>query len=288
MARLSSSESARGTACFTFAGSTVVVQAVGARACSILDLLFGRVPTVKSADAAGDDAIALRIVETTSGLDVTRGAVAICRGGDEGAAASLLLGEVMYALADRCTTGVLFHAAAVARDCRAILLPGRSHSGKTTLAAWLAPRCGYVTDEMVFMPLDAGGVQPFSRPLQLRHAAREALAADTALLDHRRSVSGSDFDLVVLPDLSVPSARPLDLQAIIFPRYNAASAGEVTKLSQAQTGLALMECVLNVRNRPEQIFAAVAAVARRAPAYRMTYSSLTQVERDLNAIVDAL
>ena len=113
------------------------------------------------------------------------------------------------------------HAAAVAADDRAALLVGHSHSGKTTLAGWLAARlgAGYLADEVAAID-EQLRVRPFPRPLGVR--SDSPLATLTSRPDdatHRfmpdeRLVPISDLGGAVLerrdPDPAgrLPSARP--------------------------------------------------------------------------------
>ncbi len=80
-----------------------------------------------------------------------------------------VLESIMHArIAQNAVTRIFIHAGAVAHRGRAILLPGRSFAGKTTLVAALV-RAGatYYSDE--FAPLDENGlVDPYAKPLSLR------------------------------------------------------------------------------------------------------------------------
>lgn len=85
-------------------------------------------------------------------------------------AAELVVSDFERHLARRSAGLVFVHSGAVARDGRAILLPGRSFAGKSALdAALLADGAEYLSDE--FAVVDAGGrVHPSARPLGLRRA----------------------------------------------------------------------------------------------------------------------
>ena len=73
-------------------------------------------------------------------------------GASAGAAAAALLDAVVYRLAACSRGGLVMHAAAVARSGRAMLLPGQTGTGKTTLTAWLlAQGFRYQSDELAFI-----------------------------------------------------------------------------------------------------------------------------------------
>ncbi len=87
---------------------------------------------------------------------------------------------------ERARGFVFVHAAVVAVDGLAVLLPGRSTSGKTTLcAALLRLGATYLSDEYAVLTAD-GLVHPYPRALRVRgddgrvHVAAGALGAHTA------------------------------------------------------------------------------------------------------------
>ena len=53
---------------------------------------------------------------------------------------------------------------------------------------------------------------------------------------------------------------------------------ELRRLSRAQAGLELMQCLINARNLPDHGFPEVTRLARAMPAYKMTYANFAQIE----------
>jgi len=94
----------------------------------------------------------------------------VARVRDPREAADLLARDLEYRAALHARDRLFVHAAAVAWHGRAILVPGRSFSGKTTLAAALVRQgAAYLSDEYAVLDED-GLVHPFPRPLRLRDA----------------------------------------------------------------------------------------------------------------------
>lgn len=88
--------------------------------------------------------------------------------------------EDLYAAAARLAVErspeLLFHAGAVERDGVAVLFPGESGTGKSTMVAACVRRgFGYLTDEMVALDLSTGAVRGWPRPIMLTPWAQEAL-----------------------------------------------------------------------------------------------------------------
>jgi len=65
---------------------------------------------------------------------------------------------------------------------------------------------------------------------------------------------------------------------ILFPHYQADGEFDWQVLSPAQTGLELMQFLINARNLPAHGFGEVARLARKSKAYKFTYSSFDQIE----------
>ncbi len=71
-------------------------------------------------------------------------------------------------VAENCPDRVFVHSGAVAIDGKAILLPGNSFTGKSTLTHELVKLgCKYLSDEFAILDED-GLVSPYARPINLR------------------------------------------------------------------------------------------------------------------------
>lgn len=130
---------------------------------------------------------------------------------------------------------IIVHAGAVAVGDRAVIFPGRSFSGKTTLvAAFLQAGATYLSDE--FAVLDPEGtVHPFLTRLSVRESE-----------DRRRSVDASEVG-------SAGVAPKLPLGAIVVTTYRPGADWAPEEITRGQAALALLDN-------------AVAAVARNAEA----------------------
>jgi hypothetical protein len=129
-------------------------------------------------------------------------------------------------------TVVTVHAAAAAIGGRAVVLPGESMSGKTTLAGFMAATGdGYAADEVVAIA-DDGRMVPFPRPLGLR--------PDTPLMAffHHPDTFDRRFDayemLVPVSAMRATIVRePIPIAAVVFPRYERGAASELTPIPRA-------------------------------------------------------
>lgn len=134
---------------------------------------------------------------------------------------------------------LVLHAGAVSVGGRAIILPGRSGAGKTTLtAALMAVGCDYLTDEAVSIDLETSEVEPYAKPLSLDEAACEALGLDAGQWSARG---------VVPPSYLRRSSPAVSARAavIVFPQFEPTAKASMQPLARAE---ALVELANNSFN----------------------------------------
>lgn len=162
---------------------------------------------------------------------------------------------------------VFLHAGVVGWKGRAIVLPGRSFAGKSTLVAALVKAgATYYSDE--YAVLDARGrVHPFARPLKLRSRPGEPAAPPKE----------EPLDAPV-------GTRPMPVRLVALTHYQPGSRWTSQELSPGQALLALMESAVPVRNRPEATLKALREVVTRAPVIQGVRGEVEEaVERLLSA-----
>lgn len=142
---------------------------------------------------------------------------------------------------------VFVHAGVVVHEGRAIVLPGRSLSGKTTLvAALLRAGAAYASDE--FAAVDSDGlVHPYAKPLSIRrpHSFEQTETAPEEL--DAATVEGPVRAGLVAITVHVPGA-------VWDPERRDGGRG----------ALALVENTVPARHRPAQVLAAVSRVVSDA------------------------
>ena len=113
-----------------------------------------------------------------------------------------VLWEVTRLVLERAAPLVPVHAAAVARDGRALLLVGPSHAGKSTLSASLT-RAGweFLTDEVALLDIEPMGavVHPFWRPIVIRRGGPLDVVIDLPCHDQEALVPASDLGRLASP-----------------------------------------------------------------------------------------
>src|SRR2546421_8261408 len=154
-------------------------------------------------------------------------------------------------VAEHARRRVFIHAGAVGWQGRAIIIPGRSFSGKSALVAALV-RAGatYYSDEFAVLD-ERGRVHPFVKPLSLR---REG---ETAQAHFRVEELGG-----------TAGVRPLPVGLVLLTGYKAGARWRPRRLTQRQGALGLLAHVVAARRQPEQSLKVLQRVVAAAPVLK--------------------
>jgi hypothetical protein len=162
-------------------------------------------------------------------------------------ALGILDAELRMYIALHAPDHVFVHAGVVGVEDHAIVLPGRSFAGKTTLVAALVQAgAEYWSDE--YAVLDADGlVHPYPKPLSVR-------INDTRETDEQpvESLGGRAGD------------RPLPVAVIAFTNYRPGAAWALSARTAGEGAVKLLEHSIAARSRPDQVLAAVRRAAANA------------------------
>jgi hypothetical protein len=160
----------------------------------------------------------------------------------------LLRSRLEFQVATTAPSRLFVHAGVVEWRGQAILLPGRSRSGKTTLvAALLRAGAKYYSDE--FALLDASGrVHPWARPLRIR----------------RPGLLPQSHPVETLGEYAGQSSLPVGL--IVVTTHRAGARWRPRPLSPGQALLALIRNTLIARARPDLTIKILGRAVRGARA----------------------
>jgi hypothetical protein len=142
--------------------------------------------------------------------------------------------DVQMHVAEGAPRRVFVHAGVVGWQGRAILIPGRSFSGKTTLVAELV-RAGatYYSDE--YAVLDARGrVHPYTRSLAMRDSETGRMKKYS--VEELGGLRGN---------------KPLPVGLVVISKYKAGGRWRPRLLSPGQGALALLDNTVSARQQPE-------------------------------------
>jgi hypothetical protein len=185
------------------------------------------------------------------------------------AAAEYAIGELELWVGEYAADLIFVHAGVVSLNGRALLLPGRSFSGKTTLTvALLRAGATYGSDEYAVLDAD-GRVRPYPRPLAIR--------GDGFL---RSRVPAADLGAATFTD-------PIPVAAVAELRYVAGSAYEVEPLSPGRAVLRLFDNTLCAQSRAEAALDALVATTSGARAIAGVRGDVEQAVAPLLELLNA-
>jgi hypothetical protein len=173
-------------------------------------------------------------------------------------------------VADEAPRDVFVHAGVVGWQGRALVLPGKSGAGKTTLVAELI-RAGatYYSDE--YAVLDARGlVRPYARPLAVR------------MDGHRQRPRAPEWYG------ARSGTRPLPIGLVVVSRYRAGARGRLRRVSPGAGALLLMANTVSARRDPARALTALQAVVARAPVLHGVRGEARHAARALLKRLEAL
>ena len=173
-------------------------------------------------------------------------------------------------LAEHARQRAIVHAGVVGWKGRAIVVPGASMSGKTSLvAALLRAGASYYSDEYAVLDM-RGRVHPYPTPLQIRD--------ETTLIQTPRSAR----------DLGSPvGARPLAVGVIIVSRYRRGARWRPRRLSRGEAILRMVANTVSARRSPEMVLPALSAAAGNAIAWTGTRGEADAAARWILAAASA-
>jgi hypothetical protein len=155
-------------------------------------------------------------------------------------ASEIVLSDLELWVAEHARRHVFVHAGCVVLDGRAILMPGRSMSGKTSLtAALIRAGASYWSDE--YAVLDSRGtVRPYPRRLAIR------------------PYDGGPPHRVTAADIGSPTGHgPRPVRLVVVLRYDAAGGWDVHPVTRGQAVLQLLDNTIPARSRPRAVLAAL-------------------------------
>lgn len=159
--------------------------------------------------------------------------------------------EMHFGVAVCARERVFVHAGVVGWRGRAIVLPGRSHAGKSSLVAALV-RAGatYYSDEYAVLD-ERGTVHAYAKPLSMRARAGERGAP----------VDVASFGGQV-------GEQPLRMGLVVSTAYREGAHWRPRVLTPAQAMLALLDNTVVARLRPPQVMSTLRAAVEGAHAIR--------------------
>ena len=175
--------------------------------------------------------------------------------------------DLMVHVADHAPNHVFLHAAVVAIANRAIVLPGPSHAGKTTLTAALV-RAGatYYSDEYAILQ-PSGLIEPYARDLQIRTIPGEELQTPTPV-EHLQGKAGT---------------APIRAALIAFIDYFPKATWSPETVTPGMAVLEMLRHTIPVQRTPARVLSTLTALVANTTIFRTQRDEADQAAHRLLA-----
>ncbi|MDC6167832.1 HprK-related kinase A [Paucibacter sp. XJ19-41] len=184
---------------------------------------------------------------------------------------------------------LVLHAASVAKNGRALILPAPPGSGKSTLCAALVNR-GWrlLSDELTLIRLDTGQLQALARPVNLKNQSIDVIrsfAPEAFLSAPVHDTTKGTVALMAPPADSVTeAAEPARPCWMVLPSYRAGAATALTPMASGAAFMQLADNAMNYHILGAAGFQAVGALVDRCRHYRFEYSDLNEAIATFDAL----
>ncbi|MCP5417675.1 MAG: HprK-related kinase A [Chromatiaceae bacterium] len=185
---------------------------------------------------------------------------------------------------------LVVHSAVVAKDDRAIILPGDPGSGKSTLcAAMVSQGWRLLSDEMALIDPEAEHITPLPRPIGLKNESIEIIRTYGNNVTLGPSINdtakGTVAHMRPPPDTLQHATRAAQPDHIVFPRYTTGAATELRPLNKPRTLTRVAEQSFNYHILGEDGFTTLTRLVSNCPAVELSYSHLDSAIAQIDALV---
>ncbi len=195
-----------------------------------------------------------------------------------------------WTIATRVPNFLIVHAAVIALDDRAIVLPGIPGAGKSTLcAALVAAGWRLLSDEFALIHPDTLQIHPIPRPISLKNASIDIIRArwpDAWSSPPVLDTSKGSVSLFRPPTESVHSMkRTASATSVIFPKYASGKDLSFEAIPRARALARLSEHVVNFTELPRKHFGVMDRLFKFCQAADLEYSDLDQAISHLGSLI---
>jgi len=186
-----------------------------------------------------------------------------------------------WCVAQRPLGYLVMHAAVLADDDRAIMLPGFPGAGKSTLCAALALCAGWrlLSDELAILdPADACLV-PHPRPISVKNESIDIVASfPGARLGpvYHDTRKGSVCHVAPAPAAVAQASRRAKVSWVVFPRFDAAAEPYCEEISRIEAFTLISEQSFNNERMGQLGFQALCAMLDGARCWEIRYRSTAE------------
>ncbi|MEM9202862.1 MAG: PqqD family peptide modification chaperone [Actinomycetota bacterium] len=198
-----------------------------------------------------------------------------------------VISEINAVAVAACPERLVLHAGAVTSGAGAVLLPGASNRGKSTLTtALVRSGFGYLTDEAAAVDADrvvhpfakAIALDPGSFPLFGDLAPTPTNPVEVAMARREWHVPPADIGAV---------DGPTPVRAVVCPAWRAGVSTRLARVPGAEALHMLLGDAFDFDRGGAPVFDILTDLVRSVPVYRLRYSELSDAVRVVGRVLDA-
>ncbi len=199
------------------------------------------------------------------------GALRLCRERELSPVLKILKVQIRHAVAEMAPRRVFVHAGVIAHRGRAIMIPGSSMSGKSTLVyEVLKLGATYYSDE--YAVLDNNGmVSPFAKPISLRAPG---------------TFNATDYDIAEFG--ATVGAKPVPLGMVAITKYGKGAKWRPRRLSPGQGALAMLSHSVAARRQPGRVIATLSRALAGAQVLKGIRGEASEVAQQMLEVIEQM
>ncbi len=192
-----------------------------------------------------------------------------------------------WCIANRAHQYLIFHAAIIEKEGKAILMPGVPGAGKSTFCAALVhDGWSLISDELALVDVLDGKVHPMPKPISLKNESIEVISSlysDAAFGNIYHNTSKGTLTHL---RASNASGRISTIKWVLFPRYDKKSSTRLIDENKGRAHIELLNNAFNSNVFGLQGFDAINKILEHSRVVRLAYSDILNAVKAVNRLTE--
>jgi hypothetical protein len=263
---------------YTALGATVVVDVEDTRLHDELERVLAPLLDPNSDPALSERLLHYRIQRSGDGFNLTLNGETLARGTSRATCKRSVLSSLNSRPIDFIDDAIVMHAAGVEVDGRIIAFPGKSNSGKSTLATRLLSRgARYLSDEALPVAMSGLRAAPYPKSLCLDGGAQRLFPMLNP--ETPTAVADSTWDVDPTQIGGGMFSRGGAIGALVFPTFKVGAAEAVLEpLDRTEVARLLLANTFDFVSLGQPGFAVLVRLANTIPGFTLIHGGRGEVE----------
>jgi len=178
-----------------------------------------------------------------------------------------------WCIANKAHQYLIFHAAILEKDGKAILLPGEPGSGKSTLCTILA-HTGWslMSDELTLLTVPTAEVIPIPKPISLKNQSISVIKNLFPKSDFGNVYENTSKGTLTHLKAPLPSTQVAKIKWIIFPKFGEHAETDLQEITKGAAHMRLLQNAFNHNVFGKTGFETINRVLDQSEVFSFSYS----------------